>query len=552
MGRARPVQKKATRQIRREYVMNPARGLNNLVSDSLIDKKEASALLNISFEESGVIRKRDGFGSVANQLTDPQTLGYFYSEASKQLLCVDAGQPKRLISNLWTDISGVTMSTSRPFVNFTQASSLVYLWDRTSGGVVYDGTSTTRPGTIPAAAFSIYNNGLHIASGVPGQSSRVYFAAGGKPSAFTRDATGKPVGAVAGDGWPDNATDVPGATLFTGSAAAFTIDVSKADGFAVTGIAIFRGDIIIFKENAIYQLSFAGSTIDSTSATLTLITKSIGCVSHRTIAYVENDLYFLSRRGVFVLGNEANFYTAVRTNELSARVRTTIKSILPAGFDRCNAVYYQDKYLLSIPVGATEINRVLSYDRRYQAWSLWDKITPIAMLPFIDNDNVEHLYFVQDTTNTTMKEIESGRYNDDGVAIYAFWESGALDAGSIDITKRFVDLGIVLRQLSGILGIVVYADNQEILKDTFIAGGTNTGYGADMIGDAWIGGNIPNVSQSSGVSNNPWRIVIKRNSRTMKFRVENGRINESFAIIGYIIGYYPYNYYKFDSSYKVY
>lgn len=553
MGRARVGVKKATRQIRREYVMNPAKGLNKLVSDSLIDKREASSLLNISFEESGVIKKRDGFSPYGTSLTTPQMISYYYNETNKELLTVDGGQPKKLLAGIWTNIPGVTMSLTRPFIDATQAKNKVYMWDAENGGVEYDGTTTSRPGTIPKAKFSIYNNGLHIASGVPGQPSRVYFAAGGKPSIFTRDATGKPSGAAAGDGWPDNTTDVPGATVFTGTAAAFTIDFGKDDGFAITGIAIFQGDIVVFKENAIYQLSFAGSTVDATAATVTLITKSIGCVSHRTIAYVENDIYFLTRRGVFVLGNEANFYTAVRTNELTARIRPLIDQILPAGYERCNAVYHKDRYLLAAPVASATVNRVLNYDRRYQAWSVWDSIAPRDMQVFIDNDNVEHFFFIQDSVSGGVKEQISGQYNDEGVAISAYWESAALDGDSIDITKRFVDLGVVLRQLNGILNIVIYADGQEILKDTTISGISGSGYGADMIGDSWIGGNIATTATTElGITNQPWRMVVKRNSRTLKFRVENNRIDESFALLGFILGYYPYSYYRFDSDRKVY
>lgn len=547
MARARVTQKKAPRQIRREYILNPAKGLNNLVSDSLIDKRESSSLLNIAFEESGVVKKRDGFTAISTALTNAQMLNYFYSESNKKLITVDAGQPKELLSGVWTNISGVTMSTTRPYMDATQASNNTFLWDGENGGVQYDGTNTTRPGTIPKGKFSIYNNGLHIVSGVPGQPSRIYIAAGGKPAIFTRDATGKPAGTAVGDGWPDNATDVPGATVFTGTEAAVTIDIAKNDGFAVTGLAVFQGNYIIFKENAIYQMEPTAS-----SFTVTLITRSIGCVAHRTIAYVENDIYFLTRRGVFVIGNEANFYTAVRTNELSARINPLIKQISPAGFELSNAIYYDNKYMLNVPISSTTVNRTLVYDRRYQAWSVWDTLNPRDMQVFVDNSNIEHLYFIKDLAGTSVKEIESGRYNDEGVAISAYWESPALDGGSIDITKRFIDLGIVLRQLNGILGITIYADGQEIIKETNINGSSSTGYGSSMIGDEWIGGNISSAISELGVTNEPWRLVIKRNSRTVKFRIENNRIDESFAFLGYILGYYPYSYYRFDSDRKVY
>ncbi len=47
---------------------------------------------------------------------------------------------------------------------------------------------------------------------------------------------------------------------------------------------------------------------------MTKILGGIGCVSHRTIKVVENDVFFLSRKGVYTLGNEANFVNVLRTN----------------------------------------------------------------------------------------------------------------------------------------------------------------------------------------------------------------------------------------------
>lgn len=552
MARTQIARKKPAQPIKREYVMNPAKGLNMLVSESLIDKREASNLLNVSFEESGIVKKRDGFTSAGTEsLTNPQGLSYYYSETDKQLLAVANGQPKKYVSGSWTNISGVTLDASRPFIDSTQAAGNTYFWDATSGGVEYNGTTTSRPGKIPKAKFSIYFNGLHLASGVPGQPSRVYIAAGGKPSVFTRDATGKPSGTAVGDGWPDNATDVPGATDFTGTAAAQTIDINKNDGFAVTGLAVFQGKIIILKENAIYEMTFG----EGSSVTVTAITKSVGCVSHRTICYVENDIYFLSRRGVFVLGNEENFYTAIRSNELSARIRPLLDQIRESGYELCNAIYHRDQYMLNVPLTSDSINRLIPYDRRYQAWSHWDTLCGISMVNFIDSDNIEHLYFLPDESETILKEMTPGVYTDDGVAINAFWESGALDAAAIDITKRWVDLGLIIRNLNGILTASIYTDGEQLLKETSIGGQAGAeGWGYDMVGDSWVGGtDIPDTGVSErNFVNEPYRLVIKRNSRTVKFRVENNRLNESFAILGYILGYYPYNYYKFSSRNKVY
>lgn len=553
MARVQIPRKRGSQRISRKYIQNPAKGLNCFVSDSLVDPQEASDLLNIAFDESGIVKKRDGFNSYGPTLTNPQGLLSYYTESAKNLIVVDGGQPKIYANSIWNNITGVTLDSSRPYITATQANNLTFLWDGVNGGVQYDGSTTSRPGTMPKGKFSIYWNGLHIVSGVPGQPSRVYFSAGGKPAVFTTSTTdpSKPSGTAVGDGWPDNSTDVPGATSFSTVSSAFTIDFGKNDGFAVTGVAIFQENVVVFKENAIYQLSFNGSST-ATNASVTVITKSIGCVSHRTIAYVENDIYFLSRKGVFTLGNEQNYYTAIRTNELSARIRPLIKRIKPQSYEKCNAVYYNDQYLLAVPLDGTTVNRILGYDRRYQAWTIWDTIAPRSMINFFDDSNEQRFFFIPDTTSTTVKEVIRGQYNDDGKAISAYWVSGALDAGAIDITKRFVDLGILLRQLTGVFTVNVYLDDSKLLKQSSISSTAElAGYGADELGNSWVGGATATVGQPI-LPNDPWRIVIKRNSRTVKFRIENNRLDESFGFLGYVLAYYSYGYYRFDSAHKLY
>ena len=79
-------------------VKNPGKGLNNLVSDTLIQDTEASDLNNIMFVESGCINKSYGIQSVGTGLSNnPKGLGVFYTTAgNKYLLTVDGTSLKYL------------------------------------------------------------------------------------------------------------------------------------------------------------------------------------------------------------------------------------------------------------------------------------------------------------------------------------------------------------------------------------------------------------------------------------------------------------------------
>ena len=113
---------------------------------------------------------------------------------------------------------------------------------------------------------------------------------------------------------PDNTNDSEMATLmyrcftvFAGTPALTetnVIDIRKNDGDKITGLAVFQDVLIVFKERSIYQVTFDSSG----NPTVTPITYATGCVSHKSIVNVENDVYFMSREVCVYFGNEPQFF----------------------------------------------------------------------------------------------------------------------------------------------------------------------------------------------------------------------------------------------------
>src|SRR5258706_8150418 len=101
------------------------------------------------------------------------------------------------------------------------------------------------------------------------------------------------------------------------------VDVDPDTNEVITGIAVWRGKIIVFKENSIWELSLGTATIGNFVILVPqyqLITLSQGCSSHRSITYVYDDVYFCNSRGMFVLGQAPNIGVEfLRANELSAK-----------------------------------------------------------------------------------------------------------------------------------------------------------------------------------------------------------------------------------------
>jgi hypothetical protein len=532
--------------------MNPSKGLNTLVSPSLIDDKEFSDMQNMEYDEGGVIRKRAGYVTAGSALTAARGLGVYSTESSNYMVTIDGTALKYRTSGAWSTATGDTFSSGND-VAFTQARLKLFIWNGTDGGAYFDGSAVTRPGTMPKAKFSVYYQNKHIASGVPGQPSRLYISNLTNAADFTVTTGGT-------QPQPDSTTDsensvanVPGATVFAGTPAlteANVIDIRKNDGDKITALGVFQDVLIVFKERAIYQVTFDSSG----NPTVTPITYATGCISHRSVVNVENDISFMSREGHRVLGNEPQFFTAIRTQILSIRINPQIDAINKQYYSRVNGVYFDNKYILAYPVGSSSISKTFTYDRRFQAYSIWTNFNAQAMVRYIDTTtNQEDLYFLDDTGTQVYKRV-AGTYSDNGAAIEAFVVSKAQDLKNPDITKFWVDLRLIFRRLSGQVTFTVYQDDGISVGTAVIGSSSARGMGLKRLGVTKLGSDGVTVSGTTTTTfvDNPQSVGLNLDSRTIKFKIYNNRVDENFVLLGMVYAYYPKSHYVFDSSKKIY
>jgi hypothetical protein len=526
-------------------VKNPGKGLNNLVSDTLINDAEASDLNNISFVESGCIAKSAGIQSVGTGLSNnPKGMGVFYTVAgNKYLLTVDGTSLKYLNGSTWTAISGASFTSGKE-VNFTQCDNNLYIWNGQEAGAQLDSSlALTRPTTTISASFSIWYQGFQIASGVATQPNRIYVSDNTtNPGDFTNtNPTGTGLYSVY-DG-----TTHPGATTFAGSGANY-IDINTGDGDKITGLAKYQGVVIIFKERSVYQLSLSATGVP----TITQVTQATGAVSHKSIDNVENDVFYLSRKGYYVLGNEPNYLNTIRSNELSNRVNPIIQTINPAQAQNAASIFSEFKFYSSFATGGNDYNnQTLIYDRRYLAWSKVDYMTANAWTEFIDTSGNRHLYFADDNSAKVYEVIE-GNYSNNGTAINSYWISKSFDANQFDEYKRWLDVTILFRQISGSVTVTFYADNDQVVKSTSISSDTDFSgsIGTTLMGSPIFGG-TGTTSSTSTTNNVPYRFKVNTKSRTLKIKISNNSDNQNFIVLGFVIAYVPYNRQSWPSSLKI-
>lgn len=541
MSRTRPTKNNDPYQ--QLLVMNPSKGWNTLISNNLIDDKESPALTNIKFVEAGSPQKADGYSLTLTTTNNPRGMGYYNDmpNAVKYLLSVDGTALINVLNN--TTIAGATFSSTGT-ITMTEVAGTMYIWDGVNGGAqLVTGGTLSRPGTMPKAKFSIYWNGVHCAAGVAGQESRLYitgaatFGAPNNPGQFTNTS-----------GTLSTAGAVPGATVFSGTGAQY-IDVQPNDSDQITGLSVFQNNLVIFKEHSIFQFSFDTSG----NPVLQMITQAYGCVSFKSVVRVENDVFFLTRNGVYVLGYEPNYFAVIRTNELSARIHPLIETINPTNFNQATAVFNQYVYYLGLPTGGSTTNNLtVTYDRRYQAWSRWLHVMPESFVTYYDTNNNETIYFTSATTNQIFA-ITKNTYSANGAPISSSWTSKSFDLGNFNVFKRWIDCTIFFRAVQGSISVSFYTDNGTLLSTFGVANLSTIGIGSDLIGAFQFGGdtNTSAGATSPPTNNIPYRFRVSTKSRTIQVTISNANLNQNFVVLGLAFRYREYSPFAWPSTLKV-
>jgi hypothetical protein len=545
-------------------VINPARGLNLLIADILANDKEATqGSKNIEYVEGGAARKRMGYtlvGDGAPLATAPRGLGSFISEADNYPITCDGDTLKKLSGGSWSALSGVTLDATAN-ISMTSMFEKTYAWDGVSGGVVFNGTTVTRPGTMPKAKFSVVYKGFHVASGVDGQPFRLYFSALTNTSVFTNNTV-----PGAGDVGVNDATQVPGATVFSGTDTTVqAVDINKSDGQSVVGLGFFQDVLIVFKENSIYQLYFN----ETGGFVVERISSSYGAVCHGAIASVENDCYFLTDKGVYVLGNEPNYYASIRTNELSSRVKTLLQRINPSQYERCRGYYTDDRYFLSVPLDTSETcNAMIVYDRRFYAWAYWTNVSANDMLVFKDKDGdgAKHFYFA-DYDSANVQEFIPGTYSDNGVGIDAVFITRAFEGKVVDREKYWYVLRPIFRLTTGAVQVSYITENGTEGQPVSINPAAVGGLGVDQFGALLLGTSQQDTytdsdlglpgstgateSSETDYTHTVYDVGVNLDSRTLKVKFENSGVDETFTLLGWAILYQEKDHARFDGAYTV-
>lgn len=333
-----------------------------------------------------------------------------------------------------------------------------------------EGNST---GGVKGSLIALYKDSLFV-SGDPSNPSRLYYSAGGdKINDFT-----------------------------AGSGGGGFLDISKNDGQKVTGLIVFKDSLIVFKERSIYKFAFSTTGAPSFEQ----INPAIGCIAPRSIVQVENDVFFASEFGIYTIGNEAGFsFDVLRTNELSARVRSIYQTIDPNYIDKISAVYAKvaNKNLVIFcytESGNTYNSKALIYDRERLGWYQWTNITANSFVSYKDSTGTNRVLYGDDNSGYT-KEILNGS-DDFGSQINASFTLKSESFNGLNFYKRLKDLDLILRSPTGSITLTIVKDGVETVKTinlTTVQPSINFGhyvFAKFLLGESYGTGSITSQDQN--------------------------------------------------------
>ncbi len=185
------------------------------------------------------------------------------------------------------------------------------------------------------------------------------------------------VPAPAGDG---NAAITPAYETTFGGTANLPFKVGLGD--PVTGLASWVAfNIVVFCKNSCYVVDTGGAPAASGTApttadfTIRTISATTGCVANGSIAQVGEDLFFLSRTGVRSIRRtmEENM-VASDVGVISYPIQDVIDKINWAAVENATSVFWNNRYLLSVPTGASTVNdTTIVFNTNTQSWmGIWN------------------------------------------------------------------------------------------------------------------------------------------------------------------------------------
>ena len=511
-------------------------GVNNYLGPRQVKDNESPEALNCDFKGKSGVGNREGYseiGAVADDRTEIWGMAEFHDSTADQLIKFASDGSNIALyhstdGGAWTAVTGTTFTdnvnmdvvqaistTTSPYVG---GDGTLFSFNGTDTMVKYDGSSwASHTGAATLLYGALYDNRLWGVD--PTYKDTLKF------STKTPDAT-QPLNFVT-----DGTSSTKG-----------TVTFRPGSGEEIIGIKSFKNYLYVFLRNAIFRLSAASA---ANTFTVELITSAVGCVSHRSIEQVEEDLLFAADDGIYSLGEVAN-YTSIRTTNKSLRVQGIFDALDGADKQKLVGSYHNFKYHLFYPEFGGENTTCAVYDVRYKGWQIWTNIAGQDATTYTDSTGAKGLYFGEPSTGE-VNMMYSGT-TDDGTAISSSWTSASFDEDNPDVLKLFMHSTFVFGDLGGSVTVKVIFDDSEVSATTTVTQQKpQGGFGRGVFGRSAFGDNVNNITVTQYI-NQPLRLKAKGKKFAVQYQITS---TGQWRLDGVTQTMIVFGHYKFPASLKL-
>ncbi len=332
-------------------------------------------------------------------------------------------------------------------------------------------------------------------------------------------------------------------------------DLEKGGKAVTKGIIDYQGRPTIFcptpeGRGSIWQITLAyDSTYNFWNPTLYKMTNQISSLAPRSIIQAENDVFFATKRGVYLLGNEPNVTSNVlRTNELSAKIRDYIEAISDSDLANMCAYYKDGKVFFATP------SRTFYYDRERLCW-VKDWTVGFSQLgEYTDSDGVTHFVGGMSTDGYILKISESYR-GDCDVAFTTSYLSPHIPVSKdwtkfAKIQRAFINLGESTGAVSfAVMGMTKKGSFTTLASHTISPGVSSAGLGWDRMGDVQLGdsGGYPTTYAEASTIR---YMKVNKLLREVQFQLTTNTMDSSYKLLGLRAEGFPVET-GFPSAYKL-
>jgi hypothetical protein len=435
------------------------------------------------------------------------------------LASVSADPTKNLIRFNWGAVSAASGDLLGYIVYGREQGQETFMYRTTKETITYDDDGTNTPSQLAQPPLADTTGGLKakfvtryqdrlVFSGIPGDPCKVVISARVP--------------------WEDRTS------LYYGGG---YVLVDPDSGDNVTGLGVLRDKIIVFKERSIWELTISLQEVGGymlLNPTYNLLTSSHGCVSHKTIKAVEDDLFFLSRKGVYSIGFKPNILNVLSTTEISAKIRDKLSSINESKWSLASAEYADFRYILSYPDGSSNYpNRMMTFDRERIAWMGPWYIEGNNLINYYDSDGKQHLLYGS-VASPFVRKVASDYTTDSGNAIDTTLRTKKEDFGSWNLFKTIKDIFFQFKDVKGSVlvdvfieersGSVITAKNFSISSSSGESGWGSLGWGNFVWGDseAHVGdGDISEIIKwlNTNITGRSLQIQVKTTDATADYKL---------------------------------